>query len=540
MMDLPDNSPQASGVFTEALAELARSVSEDPLEQVFAIVADTIRKTAGYRTVALNIYRPQWDDFEAVHVKGRSEAIEMLIGSTILNENVERILARADRRLQQVYFYRAGPDSVWDELDQDFYTPAMPAPAEPGGWHPDDTLIAMLLDSPGQPLGLVSVDEPLSGLRPSDAELKLLQLICSFAEQALRAARRAQAAELESHLHAQLTALSPAVSACTTLEQLDAVVLEAIVEHFGFLRASIYRRAGNELLLERASGWLHEQAPELLSSWDQIAEVLGDERAGRRLVPAARLFGEIPAATASAYNGRGALGWHDDCLLLPWRDDHPQRLRVVVLQDPVARLRPNQQRQRTTELLIDLAASVSRGIAHRTRLDRLASYDPLTGVRNRRGLEALIEANQDVAVLACDLDHFKQINDTHGHHLGDVVLAEFGALLREFARSQDIAARLGGEEFCMILPGTSWDGARATAERLRTETETRLRNVIPSGVTVSIGVAVGTAGAGSASAGAGSAEELLSAADAALYRAKQAGRNRVMMADSDRRKPERL
>jgi diguanylate cyclase (GGDEF)-like protein len=539
MMDLPDNSPQASGAFTEALAELARSVSEDPLEQVFAIVADTIRKTAGYRTVALNIYRPEWDDFEAVHVKGRDEAIEMLIGSTILNENVERILARADRRLKQVYFYRASSDSIWDELDQNFYTPAMPTPADADGWHPEDTLIAMLLDSSGQPLGLVSVDEPLSGLRPDDAELNLLQLICSFAEQALRAARRAQAAEVESHLHAQLTALSPAVSACTSIEQLDTVVLEAIVEHFGFRRASIYRRAGNELLIERASGWEHEQPPPLLSTWDQIADVLSDDRAGQRLVPASQLFGAIPAATESPYNGRGALGWHDDCLLLPWRDDQPEQLRVVVLQDPVARLRPNKQRQRTTELLIDLAASVSRGIAHRTRLDRLASYDPLTGVRNRRGLEALIEAKQNVAVLACDLDHFKQINDTYGHHLGDVVLAEFGALLREFARSQDVAARLGGEEFCMILPGTTWDGARATAERLRTETEARLRNLIPSGVTVSIGVAVGSAGTGSG-AGAGSASDLLSAADAALYRAKQAGRNRVMMADSDRRNPERL
>ena len=144
-------------------------------------------------------------------------------------------------------------------------------------------------------------------------------------------------------------------------------------------------------------------------------------------------------------------------------------------------------------------------------------------MRNRRNLTELIAEHANVALLVCDLDHFKRVNDQYGHEVGDAVLARFGELLRELARDSDVPVRLGGEEFCMILPHTDHAGAAAAAERLRTETARRMLELVPEGITVSIGVAV-------TSRGVLDARGLLAAADRGLYAAKQAGRDRSVSA----------
>ena len=102
-------------------------------------------------------------------------------------------------------------------------------------------------------------------------------------------------------------------------------------------------------------------------------------------------------------------------------------------------------------------------------------------VRNRRGLAEAITGRRNVALLVCDLDHFKRVNDRFGHDLGDRVLIRFGELLRDLARDTDIPMRLGGEEFCVVLPNTSRDGALRAAERLRRETARELRRSSPVG-----------------------------------------------------------
>ena len=125
-----------------------------------------------------------------------------------------------------------------------------------------------------------------------------------------------------------------------------------------------------------------------------------------------------------------------------------------------------------------------------------------------------------------DLDHFKEINDRYGHDSGDRALARFGELLRDLARESDIPIRLGGEEFCVVLPNTDSAGAVQAAERLRLETSRRLKDCIPGGVTVSIGVAATARGVLDARA-------LLAAADRGLYAAKAAGRNRSVLVSDD-------
>ena len=151
--------------------------------------------------------------------------------------------------------------------------------------------------------------------------------------------------------------------------------------------------------------------------------------------------------------------------------------------------------------------------------------DPLTSLYNRRFLQdylprELIRARRErapLAVIMMDLDHFKRLNDRAGHQAGDQVLVETGALLKRHVRGSDIACRYGGEEFAVVLPRTTLESALRRGEEIRSavRAERRLR-----GVTASLGVAL-------CPAHATDAEDLLRAADKALYEAKRAGRNQV-------------
>ncbi|MFO1217182.1 MAG: GGDEF domain-containing protein [Burkholderiaceae bacterium] len=165
-------------------------------------------------------------------------------------------------------------------------------------------------------------------------------------------------------------------------------------------------------------------------------------------------------------------------------------------------------------------------------IERLATSDALTGTHNRRHLDATLAAElqrrqrsgQGFCVCLIDIDRFKSINDRFGHPTGDAVLQGVAQCMKAQLRSLDVLGRWGGEEFMAILPGTAPAAARACAERLRASVQAlRLLSGNDESITVSIGVAECRGG--------DSAEALLARADAALYRAKHGGRNRVEAAD---------
>jgi diguanylate cyclase (GGDEF)-like protein len=169
-----------------------------------------------------------------------------------------------------------------------------------------------------------------------------------------------------------------------------------------------------------------------------------------------------------------------------------------------------------------------------TQAEQLATTDVLTGLANRRhffatalrGLALAHRQRSELAAVMLDIDHFKQVNDVHGHHVGDQVIRAVAQRLAHSARTTDILGRYGGEEFALILPDIGTEGASVLAERLRAAVADCPidTDAGPLTVTVSIGVAPQTAEQTDV-------ETLLSVADAALYRAKRAGRNRVVVAD---------
>jgi diguanylate cyclase len=163
-------------------------------------------------------------------------------------------------------------------------------------------------------------------------------------------------------------------------------------------------------------------------------------------------------------------------------------------------------------------------------LQALSGLDFLTGLPNRRSMMEALTAEQvraqrsgePLTVLMCDVDHFKVVNDTHGHAVGDEVLRTLGRALHDALRRYDQCARWGGEEFLVLLPDTELQGAREVAEKLRREAggiSVEAAGGVRVTVTLSVGVAQLDAGE--------SVDSVLRRADVAMYDAKHAGRDRV-------------
>jgi len=180
---------------------------------------------------------------------------------------------------------------------------------------------------------------------------------------------------------------------------------------------------------------------------------------------------------------------------------------------------------------IEKAHDFESVVSDKERLETLAATDALTGCLNRRALLESVEREVDrarrynlvLALLMVDLDHFKRINDTMGHLVGDTVLRQLGELLRRDARSVDAVARYGGEEFVVLLPETAAHGAMIFADRMRQRIAafTFGEPAHPVKITVSVGVACFPDPA------VDTPESFIALADAALYRAKADGRNVV-------------
>jgi diguanylate cyclase (GGDEF)-like protein len=182
-----------------------------------------------------------------------------------------------------------------------------------------------------------------------------------------------------------------------------------------------------------------------------------------------------------------------------------------------------------------LQAQLAENMALQAKLRDEAIRDPLTGLFNRRYLEETLgrelsragREQSSLSLAMMDIDHFKRLNDIHGHAAGDVVLRSLAALLRDYTRTEDVVCRYGGEEFVVVLPATSLPNAMQRMEQLRAAIESlRVQHeqmVLQN--TISIGIAVFPVHGKTS-------KELLQAADTSLYEAKGNGRNRVVVCES--------
>ena len=187
------------------------------------------------------------------------------------------------------------------------------------------------------------------------------------------------------------------------------------------------------------------------------------------------------------------------------------------------------------ESVADICAAAIQNASHFDRMKQLAYVDGLTGIHNRRYFEMRVVEELDragrfqgrMSIIMIDIDNFKRLNDEFGHLLGDEVLRSVSTLMKQQLRKVDVVCRYGGEEFAIVVPETSGENALRVAEKLRRQVENHHFPGVPRKVTISSGVAdYPTHGI--------TRDEVVAAADAALYQAKQAGRNRVVAASTKR------
>jgi diguanylate cyclase (GGDEF)-like protein/putative nucleotidyltransferase with HDIG domain len=511
-----------------ALLDVATVVrSSDDLTRLLEATAATVAQELGFAAVVVNMYRPAWDDYEVVVAEDQDEqARRALLGTTVAAAELDKLL---DERFRRHGAYLV-PHDQFDFASLDMLWVSGTVVGEgPDAWHPDDALLVPLTASDGGRLAFLSLDEPVDGRRPSDAALEVLSavaaLVASVIEHAQLAAEAARHRTAVEHL---LRVSSELTSSRSRAEMLRAVC-EGIRDALGFDKAAVF-------LDEKCDGWLRPAAGVGFEGLEQLGPFPTAgldammaphlEREGCVLidcVTARAMAVELGVATAyvSQKNGRGPRAWDHHWLMVPLRDRAGALLGFLWADDPVDRLLPGVDDLRALRAFANHAVGAIESARQVERLRELAELDPLTGLRNRRGFEHGLEHRRErLALVICDLDHFKRVNDTLGHPAGDAVLRRFADLLRACTREDDAAVRLGGEEFALVLSGVGEREALAVAERLRREVAAEFRE-FPVPISVSVGIADSEPCDG--------AESLVRAANRALFAAKRLGRDRCVV-----------
>jgi diguanylate cyclase (GGDEF)-like protein len=522
--------------------DAARGVrSRDDLTFALDRIAETIALALGYRSVAINLHRPAWDDFEATTIHGPEAARLALLGKASTWEQWAPYLSA---RFERGGAHHIPAGSLADRPGGlPIYRPGGEPSQGPERWDPDDLLVAVMRRGNGDVLGIVSIDEPHSGLRPTDADCDRLVALTQVAGLAVEQAGTAERDARHRAALDRLLTLSSATGEARTRDARLEAVCAGIRETLGFGRVAVLTSEHGGLLRPAAAaGWtLHDPVfAHFAFTPLQLEPVLQPlyERHGCHLL--AREDAEATLHVQSTIyrsqtNGRGPYAWERHWLLAALRDATGALVGVIWADDPSDRLAPGRETLQALRLFADHAADALTGPSAdlATPPAPFHEQDPLTGLvtraklaeRLRHALQRVKRAETSVAVLFIDLDNFQHANDTLGHNAGDELLRVTAARIDEDLRPGDTVARFGGDEFVALCEDVgSPDEAMDVAERLRL----LLSEPIPlaagiAQVTASIGVALPDRPDRSA-------EALLQAADRAMYEAKAAGRDAARLA----------
>ncbi len=503
-MATPSNSPISP---LRGLLEVSRLVrAEGDLPALLAAIARTIAASLGYETVVINLYRPAWDDFCVTTVHGDEGARTSLLGQVRDHSEWEPLLT--DR------FCRRGA----------YLVPA-------GAWHPKDALFLPMRHADGHLLGILSVDEPVSGLRPTDEELDVLVSLADHAALAVQSAQ--EAAEAARHRLAleQLLRVSSRLNDEPAADEILRAVCTGVRDALGFqnVLALLVDAKASRLEPRAAVGWSID-GPEFDGSiFLADVEPLLDpafEIEGCFLLPSEEAARRVPSEKVgyvSQFNGRGPRAWNRHWLLVPLHDRAGVVIGMLGADEPEDRLLPSAEKLQALRIFANQAAAAIVASAHLEELRFLADHDTLTRLLNRRAFVDRLDGEvaralrygRTFGLVLCDLDGFKQLNDRFGHAAGDEALQTFARILRGALRKTDDAFRIGGDEFALLLAEAAEDAARAVVhrivERLEASEDARLL-----GIRTSFGVATCPGDAGDPQA-------LFRLADEALYLAKRNG-----------------
>jgi diguanylate cyclase (GGDEF)-like protein len=495
---------------------------EGDLQEVLEDVAQTIGDVLGYRTVVVNVYRPAFDDMLTAAAVGSEEGIHQLLGTVSPNDSWTPLLADRFRRRDGAYFVADG-DFDWDSLGVDTYVPELEPSDDPNAWLPGDALFVPLRDARHQLLGVISVDEPVTGLRPSDEELDALVSISRHAALALRMAQDTANDMSHQRMLERVLEVSARLAEGSDREAVLQAVCDGIQDALGFEKVMIGLSDDPDapLVPVAFAGWSPDEAGfDHGASGRSLAPLFMDdfEVAGCYLLPAEVAESRLGIDNfpyRSELNGRGPHAWSRHWLLVPLVEGDDQ-LGVIWVDDPRDRLLPTRARLQALRLFANQAVAALQSAEQAVQLRHEATHDTLTGLPNRRAFRARlqreIEGDVGFALVLCDMDNLKTVNDTYGHDAGDKALQTLSDALRSQLRRSDEAYRIGGDEFAVVLPGAGRLDAEHVMRRLR-DAVTRSAPSAGERIEASFGIAVYQPG--------DDAGRLVARADEALYQAKR-------------------
>ncbi|HEY2520906.1 MAG TPA: diguanylate cyclase [Streptosporangiaceae bacterium] len=461
----------------ELLADLARRITASlDLRETLQVVAQAVVDQLGFGAAVVNLVQPG-GMCEVAAAAGPDEVGQALLGTRAPMESFRRLLDGCEAWGELRFLDHRQDQGLSRSLAG--WTPPGEPTEDPDAWHPEDILLAPLY-APGHVLiGVLSVDIPADGRRPGPARRRLLEQFAAHAALAIEHSRVHTLVADSEQLFRAMFDRSPIAIALVTEDHHITRVNAACERLLGRGAAELVGHAADELI------------PDVTRTPIASGTRLGDQYEVHFTRPdGGEVWGRVNRTSLAAGVRAGP------------------RLVLTQIED------------------ITLLRTMQARFAH------AATHDQLTGLANRAlVLDQLAEVLADAekhgrraAVLFCDVDHFKEINDTLGHGAGDQLLTEIGRNLASTARHRDVVGRFGGDEFVLVAyPMPTEAKATALADRVmrtvRRPVELCGEPVVPS---LSIGVAMSAPG--------DSADSVLAAADQALYTAKAAGRGQWQLA----------
>jgi PAS domain S-box-containing protein len=379
------------------LLEVTRLVrAGEELPELLAAIARTISDSLAFRTVVINLYRREWDDFIVTTVYGSDDAKAALLGQVQPPSEWEPLL---DARFLQrgAYFITAG-EIDWDAVGGTTYTPDLVVSDDPTAWHPDDALFMPMRGPDGELLGILSVDEPLSGRRPSGDEIDVLVAVCEHAALAVQAAQEGTRAQASRDALERLLAVSTTLNETFDTPTLLGQVCAAVSEALRFEKVAVQLLSGDGFHRTVAQvGFADGENMGVPLSADELQLLLRPEFdvAGCYVIPHAAARAALPDRPAgynSQRDGRGPYGWQNHWLFVPLQGRRGNRIGYLWVDDPADRLRPDAERLKILRAFANQAT---------TALEQASQFEEIHNAYEHH--RALIDASP-TAIVDFDLD----------------------------------------------------------------------------------------------------------------------------------------